>query len=218
MRGLSCNNNDQCNDAIIHGVLGVRLRTPPRAASRGRCPIGAQTQHHQFEKQQTRNELNASRTGFCGATYIGVDIKRKKRRRAETKNGLAPTARINVNMAKLTQAWREPGGREKGAAAQKVGLERAGARVARCDNEATTCAVSNDAGGRTWPLARRVALGPKRMVCGPRPGMYGAGPWPGQRGTQKRQAPTGPTAHERRDRRGSYLRLRRLLARSQLGL
>jgi hypothetical protein len=72
-------NNDACN-AIVHGVLGVLLRTPPRAASRGRCPIGAQTQHHQFEKQQTRNELNASRTGFCGATYICVDMKRGNER------------------------------------------------------------------------------------------------------------------------------------------
>ena len=72
-------NNDACN-AIVHGVLGVLLRTPPRAASHGRCPIGAQTQQHQFEKQQTRNELNASRTGFCGATYICVDMKRGNER------------------------------------------------------------------------------------------------------------------------------------------
>ncbi len=35
---------------------------------------------------------------------------------------------INVN-TETKEAWREPGGREKGPAAQKVGLERAGARV-----------------------------------------------------------------------------------------
>ncbi len=168
--------------------LGVLLRTPPRTASQDtvrqerepnhkekvNCPYAVPPRKSGAGNGQTRICIKQRvwRGGVASANAVHPEVT------TSAATVLPHLTRIKLN---ITLSGANAAGRPRPPPWRRA------RRVGQPLRPALKRRVHERGGSRG-----SMALGPTRMVCGPRPDMYGSGPWPGQRTrTRENEAPSG---------------------------